>query len=43
MMAAAKMVAAEDSGSGQEWQRRQTTVADDDGMQDWAAAYDGEG
>ncbi len=43
MMAVAKMVAAEVSGSGQQWQWRQTTAADHDIMQDWAAAYNGEG
>ena len=40
MMAAAKMAAAEDSSGGQ---RRRMTAADDNGTQDWAADYDGEG
>ncbi len=39
MMAAA----AKDGGSGQQWQRRTMTVADDNGMQDWVADYKGEG
>ncbi len=43
MMAMATMVAAEDRGGGQQWQRWQITAADKDGMQDLAAAHDGEG
>ncbi len=36
-------VAAEDRGSGQWRQWRTRTLADNDGMQDWVADYDGEG
>jgi hypothetical protein len=43
MMAAAKMALAEDSGSGRQRQWRQMMAVDDDGMQNQAAAYDGEG
>ncbi len=43
MMGVAKMAAVEDSSGGRQRQRRQMTVAGDDGMQDWAAAYNGEG
>ncbi len=32
----------EDGSSGQQWQRQTTTVADDNGMQDWAADYKGD-
>jgi hypothetical protein len=39
MMAAA----AEDSGGGQRRQRRTMIVADDNGMQDWVADYEGDG
>jgi hypothetical protein len=34
---------AEDGGGGQRWQRQTTTVADNNGMQDWAADYKGDG
>ncbi len=36
-------VAMEDGGSGQRRQRRTTIAAEDNGMQDWAADYEGEG
>jgi hypothetical protein len=36
-------VAVEDGGGGWQWQRRTTIVAEDNGMQDWAVDYDGEG
>jgi hypothetical protein len=41
-------VTVEDGGSGQQWQQRttrwlMTRAADEDGLQDWAADYDGEG
>ncbi len=39
MMAAA----AEDGCSGQQWKRWTTTAVDNNGMQDWAADYKGEG
>jgi hypothetical protein len=39
MMAAA----AEDGGGRQQQQRQTITAADDNGMQDWAADYKGEG
>ncbi len=39
MMAAA----AEDSGGRQRWRRQTTTAADNNGMQDWAADYKGDG
>ncbi len=32
-----------DGGSGGQWQRRTTIVAEDNGMQDRAVEYDGEG
>ncbi len=35
-------VAVEDSGGGQRWQMRTMIAAEDNGMQDWAADYDGE-
>jgi hypothetical protein len=40
MMAA---VADDDGEGGRRWQRRTMTSADDNGMQDWAANYEGEG
>jgi hypothetical protein len=43
MMAATKMVAAEDSGGGQQWRWRRTMAMDDDSTQDWVADYNGEG
>jgi hypothetical protein len=43
MMAVVKMMAAEDSGSRQQWQRQQMMAADDDGTRDRAADYNGEG
>ncbi len=39
MMAAA----VEDGGRGRRRQRQTTTAADDNGMQDWAADYEGDG
>jgi hypothetical protein len=36
-------VAVEDSGGGRQWLRRKTIAAEDNGMQDQAADYDGEG
>ncbi len=36
-------VAVEDGGGGLRWQRRTTIAADDNGMQDRAADYNGEG
>ncbi len=43
MMAAVKMAAAEDSGGGRQQRRQRTTAADNDGTQDRAGDYDGEG
>ncbi len=43
MMAVAKLVAAEDSSGRQQRQWRQTMAADNDGTQDQAADYNGEG
>jgi hypothetical protein len=40
------MVTADDNngdGGQRQWQRRMTTAADNNGMQDWAADYEGEG
>jgi hypothetical protein len=34
---------AEDGGVGRRWCRRTMTVADNNGMQDWAADYEGDG
>ncbi len=34
---------AEDGGGGRRWQRQTTTTADDNGIQDWAANYKGDG
>ena len=36
-------MAAEDGSGGQQRQRQTTTAADDNGMQDWAADYKGNG
>jgi hypothetical protein len=36
-------VAVEDGGGRRQWQRQKTIVAEDNGMQDWAADYHGEG
>ncbi len=34
---------AEDGGNGRQRQRQTTTVADNNGMQDWVADYNGDG
>jgi hypothetical protein len=36
-------VAVEDGGGGRQRQRRSMTVAEDNGMQDWAVDYKGDG
>ncbi len=35
-------VAVEDGGGGRRWQRQTTLAAEDNGMQDWVANYNGD-